>query len=263
MIAGPAANRPKRETAAASGSGNRRRRRYHPRMSSEEPARVSASSGKTVPSLRAVAFDLDGLMFNTEAVFHRTLTELLGRRGKPAPPELFAAMMGRRATEATTLMIEMMELSESLSEISAEISELFALHLEDILQPTPGLFELLDHLEATGRPKAVCTSSGTDYAHGMLERFDLQDRFAFVLAAEDVTQGKPHPEVYETAAVRHGVPASALLVLEDAAHGVAAGNAAGAFTVAVPHEHTIGQSHDAADLVAESLTDPRLLALLP
>ena len=212
--------------------------------------------------IEAVAFDLDGLMFNTEAVFNRTLTELLARRNKPAPPELFAAMMGRRAREANGVMIEMMGLSESIEELETEIGELFTGHLDAILQPMPGLFELLDHLEATDRPKGVATSSGRDYAHGLLDRYGVRERFAFVLAAEDVSRGKPHPEVYLTAAARHGVDPSRMLVLEDASHGVAAAAAAGAVAVAVPHEHTAGHSYDDAHLVIDTLADPRLRRLL-
>ena len=214
-------------------------------------------------SVAAVAFDLDGLMFNTEEVFQRTLTDLLAARGKLAKPEMFAAMMGRRAVEANGIMIEMAGLTETVDEIEAEIGDRFRDLLDDILQPMPGMLDLLDRLESAGVPKAVCTSSGQSYCRGILDRYDLADRFAFLMAAEDVSQGKPHPEIYATAAERFAVPAASMLVLEDSQHGVAAGKAAGAIAVAVPHEFTNGHTYDAADLVADSLADPRLLALLP
>ena len=228
-------------------------------MTFETATTETTSTDPVAPyRIQAVAFDLDGLIFNTEAVFNRTLTDLLARRGKPAPPELFAAMMGLRAKEAHGVMSRMMEIDEPLETLQAETSELFQHHLEDLLAPMPGVAELLAHLEATGRPKCVCTSSGRDYALGLLRRYDWHERFEFVLGAEDVTNGKPHPEVYATAIDRLGSRPNRTMVLEDSSHGVAAGSAAGAFTVGVPHEHTRGQSHEAASLVADTLADPRL-----
>ena len=217
----------------------------------------------TAPAIAAVAFDLDGLMFNTEAVFQRTLTELLAARGKTARPEMFAAMMGRRSVEANGIMIEMTGLTESLEQVQAEISERFAVVLDEILQPMPGMLALLNRLEAASVPKAVCTSSSGRYCRGILGRYGLESRFAFILAAEDVSRGKPHPEIYATAAERFGVPPAAMMVLEDSQHGIAAGKAAGAVSVAVPHEFANGQVYDQADLVAASLADPRLLEMLP
>lgn len=213
-------------------------------------------------SIAAVAFDLDGLMFNTEAVFQRTLRELLAARGKPARPEMFAAMMGRRSVEANAIMIEMTGLTESIEEIQAEISARFAEVLEEILEPMPGMLDLLARLEAAGIPKAVCTSSSGRYCRGILRRYDLIERFDFLMAAEDVSRGKPDPEIYATAAARFGIAASSLLVLEDSEHGITSGKAAGAVAVAVPHEFANGQIYDHADLIADSLADPRLLALL-
>lgn len=209
-----------------------------------------------------VLFDLDGLMFNTEAVFHRTGVEMLRRRGKPAPPEVFRAMVGRRAAEAWPVMIEMMGLTDTVEELEAEAHEVFPVFLEEHLAPMPGLFELLDALEAAGLPKAVGTSSGREYALDLLGRFDLSGRFAAVLGAADVTHGKPHPEIYRTAAGRIGLDPARAVVLEDSEAGVASAKAAGATAVAVPHDYSHGQTYPEADLVIDTLADRRLYHLL-
>lgn len=210
----------------------------------------------------AVVFDLDGLMFNTEVVFHETGTELLRRRGKPAPPELFAAMMGRRAPDAFRVMIEMMELDDSVETLQPESWELFCTLLDKHLEPMPGLLDLLGQLEAAGVRKAVATSSGRDYAHDVLGRYQLIDRFGVILAAEDVSDGKPHPEIYQTATARLSVSPSQAIVLEDSNAGICSAKAAGCYAVAVPHEHSHGQSYEEADLVIDTLADPVLSNLL-
>ncbi len=72
--------------------------------------------------------------------------------------------------------------------------------MDTVVHPTPGLFVLLDHLDRRALPLAVATSSRRRYADRLLTRHGLADRFEFVLASEDVTRGKPDPEIYRLAA---------------------------------------------------------------
>ena len=74
---------------------------------------------------------------------------------------------------------------------------------------------------------------------------------------------QPDPEIYRTAAARLGVPTSAMLVLEDTPTGLAAAKEAGAYAVGVPHDHSPAEDLGAADLLIETMADPRLLALFP
>ncbi len=108
----------------------------------------------------------------------------------------------------------------------------------------------------------MATSSRRDYAEHLLRRHGLRDHFAFLLTAEDVARGKPDPEIYRLAATRFGIVPGAMMVLEDSPAGVQSAKAAGAFTVAVPHEFSPADLLTAADLVAKGLDDPRILAIL-
>ena len=81
-----------------------------------------------------------------------------------------------------------------------------------------------------------------------------------MLASEDVTRGKPDPEIYQLAAQRFGVPAASMLVLEDSPAGLAAAKGAGAFAVGVPHEHSPAEALAAADLIVSRLDDPSFFA---
>jgi HAD superfamily hydrolase (TIGR01509 family) len=211
--------------------------------------------------IKAVVFDLDGLMFNTEEVFNRSGRELLRRRGKELTDEILSGMMGRRAEEAFQVMVDMCELTETIPELRAESEEIFQSLLDEILAPMPGLFELLDHIESHDLPKGVATSSGRNYLNEMLERFEIQHRFEPTLAAEDVTHGKPNPEIYLTAAARIGVDPAEMLVLEDSETGTRAAAASGAIAVAVPHVHSQAHDFTVATHVVNGLNDPALLAL--
>jgi HAD superfamily hydrolase (TIGR01509 family) len=152
-------------------------------------------------------------------------------------------------------------LDEPAEVLLAEVRQRFAAEVDSAVHPTPGLFALLDHLGRRTLPLAVATSSRRSYAEQLLTRHGLRDRFAFILAAEDVTRGKPDPEIYRLAAERFGVPAESMLVLEDSPAGLAAARGAGSIAVGVPHEHSPAENLTAADLVVPRLDDPALLRL--
>jgi HAD superfamily hydrolase (TIGR01509 family) len=212
-------------------------------------------------TVRAVVFDLDGLMFDTEALFHRVSSEALAARGKEFTPEIMQAMLGRRAAEVGDALKTLAGLEEPAEDLLAEVRARFAAEVDSAVHPTPGLFALLDHLKRRGLPLAVATSSRRSYAEQLLARHGLSDRFAFILAAEDVARGKPDPEIYRRAAERFDVPAQAMLVLEDSPAGLAAARGAGAIAVGVPHQHSPAGNLTAADLVVPRLDDPALLRL--
>lgn len=207
-------------------------------------------------------FDLDGLMFNTEDIFNETGRLLLNRRGKEMTPELLNQMMGRRAPEAFALMVAAHALPESIEDLMEESRVLFAELLEHRLAPMPGLFELLAHIEARNLPKAVATSSSRRYLEGILNQFEMLHRFYLTLAAEDVTEGKPHPEIYLTAAARLGIEPEEMLVLEDSHTGTTAAVRARAVVVSIPHEHSRYQDFSHAAHIARRLDDPAVLNLL-
>lgn len=219
-------------------------------------------SGFPPRPIRAVAFDLDGLIFNTEDVFEIVCNQLVEERGGRLTPDVRKQMMGRRAQEAYQVLREVYRWGEPLQSVVGRAKELFFRHLDDVLRPMPGLFTLLETLDRLGLPRAVATSSDREHLHELLSRYDLLPRFDVTLTAEDVCEGKPHPEVYLKAAERLGVPPQNLLVLEDSEAGTRAAANAGAVTVAIPHRHSAEHDFTRADYVARALDDPVLLKAL-
>jgi HAD superfamily hydrolase (TIGR01509 family) len=210
----------------------------------------------------AVAFDLDGLMFNTEELYQQVGGEMLRRRGREFTVDLLDAMMGRPASVALQLMIDAHQLDSSVEQLAAETDEIFATLLDEQLDVMPGLLPLLAELERAGVPKAIATSSGPDFVREVLSRFDLAPRFQFILTCDDIEHGKPHPEIYRLAARRFGLEPARLLVLEDSANGCRAAVAARTIAVAVPSGTSRRHDFSGAALVADSLADPRLYSLL-
>ncbi|HAW28886.1 MAG TPA: HAD family phosphatase [Planctomycetaceae bacterium] len=211
--------------------------------------------------IQAVAFDLDGLMFNTEHVFFLSGDALLQRRGKTMTPDILRGMMGRRALEGFEHLSSHLEKPEDPHELWLESQEIFRSLLQEHLKPMKGLFELLDYLEELDIPKCVATSSPRPYLETLLVQFDLTHRFPISLTAEDVTHGKPHPEIYLTAAEKMSVTPERMLVLEDSETGTKSGVGAGAYVVSIPHEYSNYGDFSSAQFIADSLTDARVLDL--
>lgn len=210
----------------------------------------------------AVVFDMDGLMFNTEDLYFAVGEELLRRRGKKFTRELSDAMMGRPPQASFEIMIRWHNLSDTWENLAAESENLFIERIQGRVAPMPGLLELLAALESACIPKAIATSSSRRTLRAVLACFELEPRFAFTLTAEDVIQGKPHPEIYLKACQRFGLPPNKVVVLEDSEAGCQAAAAAGTIAVAVPGPHSARHDFSSATVVIDSLRDPRLYELL-
>lgn len=217
----------------------------------------------TEPStIAAVAFDLDGLMVNTEELFVHVGTQMINRRGFELDAELLRQMMGRPSRVSLPLMIDWYGLSDTVEALEQEAGQIFSGLLEARLAPMPGLLNLIRHLDECRIPKAITTSSRRAFVERVLEITELPTEFDFILSAEDVTRGKPDPQIYQLAAKRFGVRPEHMLVLEDSEHGCRAAVTAQAFVVAVPGDHSVGHCYDGVDLVADSLADERIRAAL-
>ncbi|MFM8291721.1 MAG: HAD family hydrolase [Planctomycetia bacterium] len=216
----------------------------------------------SLPPIRAAVFDLDGLLVNTEELYQHVGSELLRRRGRTFEPDLLDAMMGRPPAVSLGIMIAWHGLTDTVATLAAETSQIFSGLLDERLEPMPGAVSLVESLAARGLPRGVATSSGPAFAHDVLGRVGLLDRFAFVLTSADVVNGKPDPEIYLAAADRLGVEPAAMLVFEDSQNGCRAAVASGAVVVAVPGGHSRRHDFTGARLVAESLADPRITDLI-
>lgn len=215
-----------------------------------------------LPRPTAVVFDLDGLMFNTEELYQSVGGELLRRRGYEFTAQLLDKMMGRPGRIALQIMIDEHRLDATVEELTCETDEIFPAILDARLAMMPGLAELLEALESAGVPKAIATSSRRSFVTDVLKRFDLEPRFRFILSAEDVVEGKPHPEIYLKAAKRFGIEPRHMMVLEDSQNGCRAAVHAGAVAVAVPGGHSLTHDFTGAAHIAATLADRRIYDLL-
>lgn len=212
--------------------------------------------------IAAIAFDMDGLLINTEELYFEVFDQLLNRRGLHYSQELRRSMMGLPGAKAFEALIRGTGLTESAADLEFECDEIFSGILPDRLATMPGVDALLEAIEEIKLPHCVATSSRRSFAVDSLSAVGLIDRFDFILTAEEVDRGKPFPDIYIEAASRMQVQPACMLVLEDSQHGARAAVAAGACAVAVPGEHSRDHDFTGVFRIAKSLNDPCIKELL-
>jgi HAD superfamily hydrolase (TIGR01509 family) len=202
------------------------------------------------------------LIFNTEEIFIEATNQLLAPLGKIQTPEVVGQIMGQPSNVSTQILKDYHSLTGSVTEIRAQLDRHFDLVADSILAFMPGFEELLHRLIEANIPRAICTSSSADYATNLIDRFGYLNEFELIFGGDQIENGKPAPDAYLKVAELLEIAPTAMLVLEDSENGCRAAIAAGAFTIAVPASHNVGQSYDDVDLVADTLADSRILTAL-
>jgi HAD superfamily hydrolase (TIGR01509 family) len=206
---------------------------------------------------KAILFDLDGLMVNSEPHAVATWNTVLARRGVQLDSATLDAMLGLRLLETSQMLIERFGLSDDPHALGAEKTQLQIDQLDGNVPVMPGLYDLIDAIDRRGLQYAVASSGMRRYVTAVLASIELADRFKVVVTGDDAAHGKPAPDIFLRAAERLNVAPPACLVLEDAPNGVAAAKAAGMFCVAVPNEFTRKLDLSAADWMLPSLAAVR------
>lgn len=185
------------------------------------------------PRLEAVLFDMDGVIIDSEPLWSKAEQELLARRNIPYSPQLKAVMMGLDSSEAVGFLIQHYDLKESLSDVVEERNQLIAGLFRQFLRPMPHALQLVRSVHAAEIKTGLASSSPQELVDLALGRLNITGLFDFILSGDQVTRGKPAPDIYLTAARELGVSHENCLVIEDAPHGVAAAKAAGMCCLAI------------------------------
>lgn len=206
---------------------------------------------------RAVVFDMDGTLIDSEAMVLAGYMDAVGRFGLAFSHDQFLTLVGRSREHSAMRMREYFGADFPLEDFYAAVSA----HIGDSIAPLkPGALELMDDLDRRAAPFGLATSSGRPWVDRHFNAHGLHPRFRAIVTRTDVVNGKPHPEPYLKAALALGVDPADILAIEDSPTGVRSAHAAGMMTLLIPD---LIQADDAtralASHVGASLHDVRLL----
>ena len=213
--------------------------------------------------IKALIFDFDGLILDTESPEFQAWQEVFTAHGHELRADLWADLVGRPRTYFD-MYAHFKELNGPLTDLETLRRERRARVVQLVLeQPIlPGVRNYLHEATEMGLKIGLASSSGGDYVRGHLRRLELFDYFHVTKCFEDTELHKPDPEPYLAVLEEIGVAPREAVAFEDSPNGVAAARAAGIFCVAVPNPITECLSLAHADRCLRSLAEESLQAIL-
>jgi len=202
--------------------------------------------------MKAIIFDMDGLMVDSERLYQQAQEEITRQFNKTLPEKSRLKMMGRKPLESMKLLVEALDIpmdAEKLLEIRNDIMrEKYKNHLV----PLPGLVHIIDVFY--GKLKlAISTGAQEEFLDIVVDQLKIRNKFAVLQSSDEIEQGKPHPEIYLKTCKKLGLDPGECIVLEDSLNGVLAGKGAGCYVIAVPSEYTKQENFGSADFVVDDL----------
>ncbi len=212
--------------------------------------------------IRALIFDFDGLILDTEEPVYRSWLEVYEAHGEELPFERWQQIVG----STTAGFHPQHHLEERLGRpLPQEVLDgRMGRRTEMILaqEVLPGVVRHLEEARAMGLKLGVASSSTSDWVKGHLARLGILERFDCIRCRDDVPNAKPEPDLYLAVLECLGVRASEAIAIEDSPNGLLAAKRAGLRCVAIPNSITANLDLGEADLLLDSLADVSLAELL-
>lgn len=201
--------------------------------------------------LKAVIFDMDGVIIDSEPLHHRAYHAMFDEVGITVSPDLYNSLTGKSTINLCKQLVDHFELSRKPEEL-VDIKRRYFDHIfetDKSFDLIHGVRSLIHDYHTNGLKLVVASSATLRSINRVFDRFDLQPYFHARLSGADLENSKPHPELFIKAAAATGYHPEECIVIEDATNGVEAAKAAGIYCVAFDSFHSKDQDYSKADLV--------------
>jgi len=203
--------------------------------------------------IKAVIFDMDGVMIDSEPLWEKTERILLARRDIEYTPTYRDQIVGLNQNDSGKLLVDTFNLKEDVKDIIDERVEILTGIYEEELELVSELLPLINQLKENNFQLAVASSSPMRVIVYVLDMFSLHQHFPVVVSGECTDDGKPHPAIYLHTADRLKIEPQECVAIEDSINGVKSAKAAGMYCIAVPDKRLSQEEFKNADLIVPSL----------
>jgi HAD superfamily hydrolase (TIGR01509 family) len=203
-------------------------------------------------ALRAVVFDLDGVLIDSESVWDAARRAVVQETGGHWQDDATRAMMGMSSPEWSRYLHDELGVPLTPDQISERVVARLLARYRDHLPLLPGAVDAVRRLTACW-PLGLASSANRPVIDTVLDRAGLTDSFSATVSGEEVARGKPAPDVYLEAASKLGVDPRTAAAVEDSSNGLRSAAAARMTVIAVPNPH-YPPDQDALALAAVTVT---------
>lgn len=202
---------------------------------------------------KAIIFDMDGLMIDSERLYFQAQREIAAGYGKTVKEELLWTMMGRKPIESISIFVKEMDIPAAPGDILEQRNLMMKDKLKNELISMPGLEDIIETFYKKLK-LAVATGAQGEFLDIVVDNLGIRDKFDLLQSSDGIEKGKPDPEIYLAACEKLGLAPRECIVLEDSSNGARAGKNAGCYVIAVPTEYTRKQDFGFVDFIASGLT---------
>lgn len=201
--------------------------------------------------LKAVLFDMDGVIVDTEPLHRKAYFKMFEDLGIEVDETFYSTFTGSATKSVMERLIKRYQLRNSWEDLAA-IKRNYFKHYFDTdpeFDLIPGVKDLIIHYFENDVKLVLASSAHMNTINWVFEKFDLEQYYIAKISGADLRESKPHPEIFELAAEMSGEPRKNCMVIEDSTNGIRASNAAGIFCAAYASEHSKLQDYATADLL--------------
>ena len=212
---------------------------------------TSFLSSPLMKKLKAVIFDMDGVIIDSEPLHHKAYHAMFDEIGISVSDELYESLTGKSTINVCKQLIDRFGLTRSPDEMATIKRRHFDMIFEsdktfDLIE---GVRDLIESYHENGLTLVLASSATMRTIDRVFKRFDLNEYFKAKLSGADLKASKPHPEIFIKATAATGFTTEECVVIEDATNGIEAAKSAGIYCIGFDSEHSKNQDYSKADVV--------------
>lgn len=207
--------------------------------------------------LKAVLFDMDGVIVNTEPLHRKAYFKMFDDINIDVSDEFYASFTGASTKKVCERLIDKFSLTHSTDELISIKRAYFKEYFDndpdfDLIE---GVRDLIKHYYQNGIKLVLASSASMDTINWVFEKFDLNQYFIGKISGADLKESKPHPEIFTKAAEIANEPKEFCMVIEDSTNGILAAHRANIYCAAYKSEHSKLQDYSKANVLVDNYKD--------